>query len=88
LARLLREPAGQASALVATGGETASALLARLGVHGIRLVDEIEPGIPLGLTLGEVSIPVVTKAGGFGNEDCLKRILARLRFIRNTGAVA
>jgi D-threonate/D-erythronate kinase len=88
LARLLASPARQASALVATGGETAAALLSRLGVHGLQLVDEIEPGIPLGLTLGEVSVPVVTKAGGFGNEECLKRILARLRFIRKTGAVA
>jgi len=88
LARLLVTPARQASALVATGGETAAALLTRLGVHGLQLVDEIEPGIPLGLTLGEVSVPVVTKAGGFGNEECLKRILARLRFIRQTGAVA
>ena len=88
LARLLQAPARQASALVATGGETAAALLAHLGVKGLRLVDEIEPGIPLGLTLGEVSVPVVTKAGGFGNEECLKRILSRLRFIRHTGVVA
>jgi uncharacterized protein YgbK (DUF1537 family) len=88
LARLLVTPARQASALVATGGETAAALLTRLGAHGLQLVDEIEPGIPLGLTLGEVSVPAVTKAGGFGNEECLKRILERLRFIRQTGAVA
>jgi uncharacterized protein YgbK (DUF1537 family) len=88
LARWLATPARQASALVATGGETAAALLTGLGIEGLRLVDEIEPGIPLGLTLGEFSVPAVTKAGGFGNEDCLKRILSRLRFIRQTGAVA
>jgi uncharacterized protein YgbK (DUF1537 family) len=88
LARLLAPVAHQASALVATGGETAAALLARLGVSGIELVDEIEPGIPLGLTLGEISIPAVTKAGGFGNEECLTRIISRLRFIRQTGTVA
>jgi len=88
LARLLAPAAREASALAATGGETAAALLARLDVEGIRLLDEIEPGISLGLTLGEVTIPVVTKAGGFGNEDCLKRILSRLRFIRQTGTVA
>jgi uncharacterized protein YgbK (DUF1537 family) len=88
LARLLVSPARQASALVATGGETAAALLNRLGVGGLRLVDEIEPGIPLGLTLGEFSVPAVTKAGGFGNDECLTRILTRLRFIRQTGAVA
>jgi uncharacterized protein YgbK (DUF1537 family) len=88
LARLLGPAARRASALVATGGETAAAMLARLGVQGIKLLDEIEPGIPLGLTLGEVSIPAVTKAGGFGNEECLKRIISRLRFIRQTGTVA
>ena len=88
LASLLGPAARNASALVATGGETAAALLIRLGVHGIRLVDEIEPGIPLGLTLGEVSVPAVTKAGGFGNEGCLERIIERLRFIRQTGTVA
>jgi D-threonate/D-erythronate kinase len=88
LARLLVPRARQASALVATGGETAAAMFTRLGVEGIRLVDEIEPGIPLGLTLGEISVPVVTKAGGFGDDECLKRIVSRLRFIRQTGAVA
>jgi len=88
LANLLAPAARSASALVATGGETASALLTRLGIDGIRLLDEIEPGIPLGLTLGAVSVPVVTKAGGFGDEECLKRIMARLRFIKQTGTVA
>jgi D-threonate/D-erythronate kinase len=88
LARMLVSPASQASALVATGGETAAALFMRLGIEGLRLVDEIEPGIPLGLTLGKVSVPAVTKAGGFGDEECLKRILTRLRFIRQTGTVA
>ena len=55
---------------------------------GIELVDEIEPGIPLGLTLGEISIPAVTRAGGFGNEESLSGIISRLRFIRQTGTVA
>ena len=88
LARLLAPAAREASALVATGGETATALLARLGVQAIKLVDEIEPGVPLGLTLGEISIPAVTKAGGFGNEESLTRIITRLRFIRQTGSVS
>jgi uncharacterized protein YgbK (DUF1537 family) len=88
IARLLGPAARDASALAATGGETAAALLTRLGVNGIQLLDEIEPGIPLGLTLGGVSVPAVTKAGGFGNDGCLRRIIERLRFIRQTGTVA
>jgi uncharacterized protein YgbK (DUF1537 family) len=88
LASIIAPVARQASALVVIGGETAAAVLTRAGVSGIRLLDEIEPGTPLGLTLGEISIPAVTKAGGFGNEDCLMRIVSRLRFIRKTGTVA
>jgi uncharacterized protein YgbK (DUF1537 family) len=88
LSRLLAPAARDASALVATGGETAATLFARLGVTGIQLLDEIEPGIALGITLGGISLPAVTKAGGFGNEESLKRVISRLRFIRQTGTVA
>src|SRR3546814_20231514 len=66
----------------ATGGATASALLSGFGVSGIRLLDEIEPGVALGVTLGQLSIPVATKAGAFGDEESLVRIAARLRAAR------
>ena len=66
-------------ALVATGGDTLYALLARFKVHGIRLIDEIEPGAPLGMTLGEITIPLVSKAGAFGDAHTLRRSLERLR---------
>lgn len=76
----------QIGALAATGGETAAALLTRFGVSGIRLVDEIEPGVSLGLTLGRLSIPVATKAGAFGDADSLLRIRERLHTIRTEGS--
>ena len=84
LARLLRPLLPHVGALAVTGGETAAALLTRFGVTGIRLFEEVEPGVCLGLTLGAVSIPVVTKAGAFGDEDSLTRIAARLRHIRGS----
>ncbi len=84
LARLLRPILPRVGALAATGGETAAALLTGCGVHGIHLHAEIEPGVCLGLTLGALSIPVVTKAGAFGDEDSLTRIAARLRHIRRS----
>lgn len=64
--------------LFATGGETACALLTRLGVHGIRLLEEVEPGVPLGITQGAVRIPVMTKAGAFGHDRSLLNSLARM----------
>jgi len=79
LAALVQTVGDRVGALVLTGGETACALLGKLGIHGIRLVDEIEPGVPLGLTLGPLSIPVVTKAGAFGDGDTLLRCLRRLK---------
>jgi uncharacterized protein YgbK (DUF1537 family) len=38
----------------------------------------VEPGVPLGITLGKVSIPLVTKAGAFGDAGTLRRCLERL----------
>jgi uncharacterized protein YgbK (DUF1537 family) len=82
VAEALRAVVDRAGSLVASGGETASALLTTAGVHGIRLVDELEPGVALGLTVGRLNIPVVTKAGAFGDESTLVRIVERLRSLR------
>ena len=84
LADVLRPAAPHVGALFATGGETALALLNALGVNGIRLLDEIEPGVPLGLTRGALSVPVVTKAGAFGDAGTLARCLSHLRRLRRT----
>jgi uncharacterized protein YgbK (DUF1537 family) len=86
LAGMLAPVAPSIGAFAATGGETAAALLSRFGVKGIRLVDEIEPGVSLGLTLGAVSVPVATKAGAFGDELSLIRISERLRAVRSKGS--
>jgi uncharacterized protein YgbK (DUF1537 family) len=72
------EGAGSFGGLVATGGDTVYALLSKMGVHSIRLLDEVEPGVPLGMTAGAVSIPVVSKAGAFGDAQTLQRSLERL----------
>jgi uncharacterized protein YgbK (DUF1537 family) len=80
LAEMVGQVAPKIGALVATGGDIACALLSRMGGHGIRLLDEVEPGVPLGLsTLCGRSIPVVTKAGAFGDDATLRRCLERLK---------
>lgn len=79
LADLLGPAARRMGALFATGGETACALLGHLGVNGIRLLEEIEPGVPLGVTQGALEVPVMTKAGAFGDAGTILRSLARLR---------
>jgi D-threonate/D-erythronate kinase len=86
LAEALQSVAPAIGALAATGGETAAMLLSRFGVNGIRLADEIEPGVSLGLTLGRLSVPVATKAGAFGDKLSLVRISERLRAVRIKGS--
>ncbi|MFF2503252.1 four-carbon acid sugar kinase family protein [Streptomyces sp. NPDC058067] len=68
--------AGTVDALVLTGGETAAHVLGQLDVAGIELTDEPEPGVARGVLLGSRNIPVLIKAGGFGDDDLLLRLCA------------
>ncbi|CRE33338.1 Uncharacterized protein conserved in bacteria [Bordetella pertussis] len=66
--------------MVATGGDGASAVLAALQASGIALVDELGT-----LTGGQAAgLPVVTKAGGFGEQDVLIRAAQAIRERRFT----
>ncbi len=63
------QPAG----LVLVGGDTSVATLAALGAHGLRIQSEVQSGIPQGWLVGGPyhGLPVVTKAGAFGNPQAL-----------------
>ncbi|HEY8476118.1 MAG TPA: four-carbon acid sugar kinase family protein [Chloroflexota bacterium] len=83
LAGALQRLAAEApvAGLVLTGGETAMACCAALGVWGIELAEEVLPGVPLGYLLGGPleGVPVVTKAGGFGPPTALSVAVRRVR---------
>jgi len=65
--------------LFCTGGETARAVLDAAGIVGIRLAGEVEPGVPLGTGEdGCTRIPIITKAGAFGDLETLVRCRAAL----------
>lgn len=59
--------------MVLTGGDTARAVMDRLGAPGVDLLSEVSPGIPYGTISGGSlpGMPVVTKAGGFGKPEAL-----------------
>ena len=59
--------------LVLTGGDAAIAVGRALGATAMHLRGEIERGVPWGQLIGGGwdGLPVVTKAGGFGNEQTL-----------------
>jgi uncharacterized protein YgbK (DUF1537 family) len=66
--------------LILTGGDTAMAVLARLGIEGIEIGGELLEGIMVGRVKGGrfSGAQVVTKAGAFGQDDALLQIVKRL----------
>jgi uncharacterized protein YgbK (DUF1537 family) len=62
--------------LAMTGGETAQAVLAALGVAAVDVLAELEPGVVLVAAGHGPAPPMVTKAGGFGDQDTWVRCLA------------
>ncbi|MEO8061260.1 MAG: four-carbon acid sugar kinase family protein [Pseudomonadota bacterium] len=88
LAICLAPALSRMSGLVATGGETAAALLRQCYVGQVRLLDELEAGMSLGLMARDNGVPIITKPGAFGDPHSLIRALDRLRSIRQTGKVA
>jgi uncharacterized protein YgbK (DUF1537 family) len=75
---LARQPG--TGALVATGGDTAIAVLRASGNAALEVSGELIPGIACGrLVLDGKPLWLVTKAGGFGDRDALREIGRRLR---------
>jgi uncharacterized protein YgbK (DUF1537 family) len=69
--------------ILLTGGDTAIKTARCLNVYGLILDNEIVHGIPYGHFTGEEfkNTIIVSKAGGFGDEDAIFRVL---NFLRNS----
>lgn len=68
--------------MLLTGGDIAISTARRLKVSGTVIQDEIVPGVPYGYFADEPyrDVTIVTKAGGFGSEDAMVRVL---NFLKN-----
>ena len=67
-------------AVIATGGDTARAILFATGCAVVRVMGDLMPGIPYSQMVGEGHNPwLITKAGGFGGAETLCEIVALLR---------
>lgn len=75
--RLVSE--GRISGIVATGGDTANALCNALDAQALEILGEVEAGIPIMRILGTQSLPLVTKAGGFGSPEAIADALAKVK---------
>lgn len=76
--KVLDERGSPPSAVVLAGGDTGRAVLDALEVAAVRIVGEVSAGVPMGYAIGGVidGVALATKAGGFGGDDMLTKMLA------------
>lgn len=77
-AALIRTGAFTRAGLI--GGDGALAALHALGCHSLRVLDNLEEGLPLAVAVDGAAprLPIFTKAGGFGSPDSLVRAVAAM----------
>jgi 3-dehydrotetronate 4-kinase len=59
--------------LVVAGGETSGAVVKALGITGLRIGPQIDPGVPWTASLGETPLLLALKSGNFGRTDFFLR---------------
>jgi 3-dehydrotetronate 4-kinase len=64
--------------LVVAGGETAGAVVQALGVTGLRIGPQIDPGVPWTMSLREPRLLLALKSGNFGAPDFFAKALGRV----------
>lgn len=64
--------------LIVAGGETSGAVVGRLGVRGLRIGPEIDPGVPWTVSLGDPEIALALKSGNFGGPDFFQDAFGKL----------
>ena len=64
--------------LVVAGGETSGAVVSSLGVEGLHIGEEIDPGVPWTFSIGEPGLALALKSGNFGTEDFFTKAFSKL----------
>ena len=59
--------------LVVAGGETSGAIVQALGITGLRIGRQIDPGVPWTVSLGDRPLALALKSGNFGAPDFFMR---------------
>jgi len=92
LAALVKPHFAALGGLIATGGETARAMLSAAGIGSIELIAEIEAGVAVGKPVATCALRphlrIVTKAGAFGTDHALFAAWRYLHEAPATSAVA
>lgn len=64
--------------MVIAGGETSGAVVTALGISGLRVGAEIDPGVPWTASLSEPHIALALKSGNFGSDDFFLKAFEKL----------
>lgn len=64
--------------IIVCGGDTSAALCGRLGIEGMRVLEEIEPGLPTCQSVDEPYYKLVLKSGSFGKPEFLAEAVRKL----------
>ncbi|MBW7457859.1 hypothetical protein K0U00_27850, partial [Paenibacillus sepulcri] len=66
--------------ILAAGGDTSAAICSRLGISGMRIYREIEPGLPSSLSLSRKRpLMLVLKSGSFGGPDFFEKAIEHMK---------
>lgn len=71
--------AAGARRLVVAGGETSGAVVSALGVQGLYIGREIDPGVPWTYSIGQPTLALALKSGNFGTPDFFTKAFDRLQ---------
>lgn len=64
--------------LVVAGGETSGTVVTALGIDGLRVGAEIDPGVPWTASVGNEPIALALKSGNFGGDDFFLKAFQKL----------
>lgn len=64
--------------LIVAGGETSGAVVSGLGITGLRIGPEIDPGVPWTASLGKTPLLLALKSGNFGSSDFFTKAFGQL----------
>lgn len=77
-AKIISSPEVAGTKLVLAGGDTAASVCARLGVVGLDVLGQVQPGVAMARTVGHPRLDMVLKPGSFGDKKCLLDAVAAL----------
>lgn len=76
----VRSVTGENRFLIA-GGDTSGSFCSKMGIFGMKILKELEPGLPSSISLPDNEMVLVLKSGSFGSEEFFVKAYDHLRHV-------